>query len=450
MKKALSMLLTFCILASSIAHSALVVNAIDNPTILVRSGLVQQGTDIDVPIEIQNNPGIVAMLLKIHYDSTILTLTGATNGEVFQDETAVFGKDYANSPYTVLWEDSLAAQNNVSNGVMITLHFHVAEGIEGDAEIEVAYDPFSTFNWDLNYVHFGTQSAVFTIVEEIPPEPKISLEGPISAYFGEKIDVVLSLEDNPGLSKAKIQLEYDTALLELLEVKNGTVFDDGATSFENNLASVPYTLQWDTAGENVSESGVLAQMVFRVRPGSDDQECAIYVHLCSEDTGNAKGETMDIPTSPMVMTIQAANPPVLEALNGAFVDEENGFIYGLSVAPTEEKMGQYISVVGNGHVEYRMLSYIGTNTKAVLYNDLTGEIEKEYSIIIFGDGNGDGVINQTDIIYARSIIAGSMVYSENDPTFIALDTNRDGIITATDVVWLRSSIAGLLEIPQGA
>ena len=100
-------------------------------------------------------PGIVTVLLKIDYDSSVLTLTGAENGEVFADDTAIFGNDLTMNPYTVLWEDGLSTENHTADGVLVILHFAVkADAPAGDYAIGLEIDESSTFNTDLQTVAF--------------------------------------------------------------------------------------------------------------------------------------------------------------------------------------------------------------------------------------------------------------------------------------------------------
>ena len=81
------------------------------------------GESVDVNIVAEKNPGIVATLIRIEYDASALTLTGADNGTVFPDGTQQFGKDIAYIPYTLLWEDGLSTENRAEEAAQ--RHFRI-------------------------------------------------------------------------------------------------------------------------------------------------------------------------------------------------------------------------------------------------------------------------------------------------------------------------------------
>ena len=122
------------------------------------------GETADIAVRIEHNPGIVAAMLHIDYDSSALTLTGVDNGEVFADETAVFGRDLTHSPYTVLWEDGLSPENHTADGVLAILHFAVDEDAgAGDCSIRLETDTSSTFDVDLHTVSLQTRNGTVHI-----------------------------------------------------------------------------------------------------------------------------------------------------------------------------------------------------------------------------------------------------------------------------------------------
>ncbi|MBQ7542146.1 MAG: hypothetical protein IJT44_07645 [Clostridia bacterium] len=148
---------------------------------------VKPGRTADVAVRIGNNPGVAALLLNIDYDPSVLTLTGVDNGEVFADDTTIFGKDTAKVPYTLIWEDGLSAENHTADGVLATLHFAVnPDAPEGDCAITPEIDEGSTFDVDLNKVVFRIQSGCVR-VEHAPDSPRTAIlisGGAVAAVAG--------------------------------------------------------------------------------------------------------------------------------------------------------------------------------------------------------------------------------------------------------------------------
>ena len=112
----------------------------------------ESGDKVTVTVRLQN-PGIIATRIFVRYDPDVLQLTGAQNGEVFQNGNAMFGKDVSVNPYTMLWDDSLRHDNITQSGTLCTVTFTVKNGTEsGKTSVRFAVDDSSTFDVDLNDV----------------------------------------------------------------------------------------------------------------------------------------------------------------------------------------------------------------------------------------------------------------------------------------------------------
>ena len=59
---------------------------------------------------------------------------------------------------------------------------------------------------------------------------------------------------------------------------------------------------------------------------------------------------------------------------------------------------------------------------------------------IYGDVNGDGVVNITDALYVAQYLEGTRILTPCQ--LIAADVDGDGIITATDAQYIASYITG--------
>jgi hypothetical protein len=130
--------------------------------------------------------------------------------------------------------------------------------------------------------------------------------------------------------------------------------------------------------------------------------------------------------------------PSFEVRDGTttLIDQNNGFIYGLATGLTQESFeSEFINAGGNSTLVYSSpTGSFGTGTKVELVSTITGEVVTTYTIIIYGDINGDGNVDGVD--------AGVMVDYENykvdfDPVtdevyLIAGDINGDGNIDSGD------------------
>ena len=131
------------------------------------------------------------------------------------------------------------------------------------------------------------------------------------------------------------------------------------------------------------------------------------------------------------------------------IDEERGFIYGLDFGLDEAVLDEtFLDILGNGHLEYTYNEYegvIGTGVVVNLINDNTGETAATYTIVIFGDVNGDGMLTTTDITAIRNINARISEFTADSANYFAADVTHDGMVNPTDVTEVRSVNARLSQ-----
>ena len=130
------------------------------------------GQTVSVTVSIENNPGIIAAKLNVNYDNEKIKLVGVTNGGIFGAEAFEPGNNLSLVPYSILWEDGLAAVNNTSDGTLVTLTFEIDVSTEaGTVPIEITCDQNSTFDIDLNEAEFATVNGAVEITNNIPGDP---------------------------------------------------------------------------------------------------------------------------------------------------------------------------------------------------------------------------------------------------------------------------------------
>ena len=89
---------------------------------------------------------------------------------------------------------------------------------------------------------------------------------------------------------------------------------------------------------------------------------------------------------------------------------------------------------------------VGTGTTINLVTKDTKDIIQTYTVIIYGDVNGDGKIYATDYVKIKNHIMD--ISKLNGVPMIAADVNRDGNIYATDYVKVKMHIMGSGKISQ--
>lgn len=136
------------------------------PTLVVESKYSAAGTDINVGVDLVNNPGLAGAKITVSYDSK-LTLTGASNGETFE------ALDYINpgvfqSPCNFNWDSESAVVTK--DGTLLNLTFHVSDDAvpNEQLDINIAYRYGDIYNGDLDSLNFQIVNGCITVIDYIP------------------------------------------------------------------------------------------------------------------------------------------------------------------------------------------------------------------------------------------------------------------------------------------
>ena len=125
------------------------------------------GKTVDVTISLSNNPGIVAMTLKVTYNTSALTLVNVKDAGVLGSSSH---KPEYSSPYTLSWANDTATSNYTVNGTVATLSFEIKDGASvGNYPITVTYDynNYGIYDKDLNKVTFNIENGAVEVIDVI-------------------------------------------------------------------------------------------------------------------------------------------------------------------------------------------------------------------------------------------------------------------------------------------
>lgn len=139
---------------------------------------------------------------------------------------------------------------------------------------------------------------------------------------------------------------------------------------------------------------------------------------------------------------------VFEVKEGSTTVIKNGYIYGLSTGMTK-------SVFQSKYITYEnvTLSYsgnigrnLGTGTTVTVTSDLTNEVIGTYTIIIYGDINGDGAITKLDLTVLSSSLKKKLTLTSAQR--LAANLNGDRYVNYVDSTLLKSVIRRTKTIDQ--
>ena len=91
----------------------------------------------------------------------------------------------------------------------------------------------------------------------------------------------------------------------------------------------------------------------------------------------------------------------------------------------------------------------GTGAKLLIKNVVNGGVFEEYSIVLYGDVDGDGVYDATDAYRVNLIINGWLTREQvGEAAWAAADCNHDGVIDSLDAELLERAGLLLSQIDQ--
>ncbi|MDD6276290.1 MAG: dockerin type I domain-containing protein [Clostridia bacterium] len=131
----------------------------------------------------------------------------------------------------------------------------------------------------------------------------------------------------------------------------------------------------------------------------------------------------------------------------AVIDEDNLFVWGFTTGLIgNAQIKQFVSSTGGAVIRSTATELgFGTGTKINLYDGT--DILKTYTLILFGDVNGDALIDINDVLSISKPASGLSNYEENSLVFAA-DVNFDGSLDVNDVLKVSKVNLGSDTIDQ--
>lgn len=428
MKKLLS-----CVLAELLVFQATpsIALAVESGQIKVASTSVLPGEIFDLPIELEKNPGVIALSINLTYDADELELIGVEDGKILGESTFYYSNNMAKLPYNMNWDDT-SVENNTGTGTLATLSFRAKANASGDTEVSVSVNPQSTFDTNFIEVPFTTATGIISIensgaiittdqitttstTETTPiiPEGASIIVDKLKAHQGGTVTVPIRIQNNPGLAALSLNLIYDKSQLNLLSVEDGKIL--GASTFitSEDLTRIPYILSWD---DNLlvdnTENGILANLEFAVLAESGKADVTIIVN--QKSTINAKLEEV-----------------VFSVVNGA-VRIEN---------PQTTAQTTITSTSSDHTTTTRSTTFTTKTTTTTTVSTTTAQIPD----VLLGDVDCNGEFTISDAVLLCRIAAE---YVDDDvklteQNFIAADFDQDKLITILDVTKLLKHLSQL-------
>lgn len=233
-------------------------------------------------------------------------------------------------------------------------------------------------------------------------------------------DIVLSSTNTlKSLTIDKINFEFSKDILEYnLE-----------TGFENNKISISYELEDNTASANASKEVELIVGLNKIN-----------ITVTAEDST----------TKTYILNITRKEIGLNEVLNNSGVKYNDSYIYGINVNTSIDSLinnikniSESISVVIKDKDNKTKSGVFATGDKVIINS---GTENKTYEVIIYGDVNGDSLIDKLDYL---AVLRHYYKYKEYTGVYKeAADVNKDGTVDKLDYLAVLRDYYGYKKIEQ--
>lgn len=105
---------------------------------------------VTVRISVKDNPGILGMRFSVSYDESVLTLTGASNGDAVSDVLTLTKARTLRSGCNFVWDGIEISAADIKDGAVLELQFHVSDSAAaGKYPITIRYNSDDIVDNDL-------------------------------------------------------------------------------------------------------------------------------------------------------------------------------------------------------------------------------------------------------------------------------------------------------------
>ena len=277
----------------------------------------------------------------------------------------------------------------------------------------------------------------------------------------------INFDANGGIGGTTPSVPYGTTPESPVVTREGYSFDSWSPAIEMVTGTAKYTAVWSINSYTITfdiNGGIGTEPATQTdefgsqinMPAKGDIAKQGYIFLGWATTPNAEIplETLTVPAVNTTLYAVWRVNPVLVIHEGSttVIDEVNNIIYGLEPGLTQDDFrNRFVDTNSNSSLVFIPANgIIGTGTQIQLIDNTTKEVIQTFTVLIFGDVNGDGNIDNID--------AGVFVDIENEAItwdlianalyFKAADLNGDGNIDSMDASIAIDFENGLISIDQ--
>ncbi len=313
MKRLIQMTCALCILALLIC--AIPCSANDSAVVTGETVTTTAGKNIEYRVSISGNPGLTGLLLKIRYDTAVLSFISCVQGDFSGAGSMTCGETTGGC--NIVWYHSSDVS---SDGTLLILTLHVAESAEvGTYPITLSTDAKQCVNFAEEQVPLTCVSGTVNVRVFVP-----RIYGEIcSGNPGEDLLYSIYMEDNPGIASYHIRVIFDSDILEFADAVPGEQTyqrpsDGFGGGFQGRFYSNAFEAIWYNQFD-VSDEGLLFSLRMKVKEGALQGEYPVTVQYVQGDTMNAVEQEVSFVCNDGTVIIERAINVIYTSSNSATV-----------------------------------------------------------------------------------------------------------------------------------
>ncbi len=161
MKKVIALLLCVFLILYPLYPQVVNAEETNAPCIEVQSAMGEAGDSLSINVLIKNNPGVLGGTFKLDYDPK-LSLRAVSAGTAFGALTLT-KPGVLTSGCKLLWDATEISENDIKDGVILTLSFDVSGSAESGEELKISFQCEEAIDKDLNPVSMNEKEGIITI-----------------------------------------------------------------------------------------------------------------------------------------------------------------------------------------------------------------------------------------------------------------------------------------------
>ena len=135
------------------------------PLIRVSNVTVSPGNIARISVNIENNPGILGVSLRVFFDETIVELINAENGKAFRNVLNMSSSPEFRNGSLFLWDGEYLQEGQVCDGEILEMEFRIKKTASADKiPITLVIDDGSVWDNDLRVLNVKIENGYINII----------------------------------------------------------------------------------------------------------------------------------------------------------------------------------------------------------------------------------------------------------------------------------------------